>query len=212
MDKSKTIKTDAGQISDQSRKKRVYWFRLIATLAVFIVISFGFVALLNVIKTKFEIDVYQFEWLACIAVFIVSLIANMTIVAPVPFALIIMTTAAAKFNPFLIGACAAAGGAIGELSGYYAGLLGKKIAIPDTLTGYQKVEYWVNKYGFWAIFILAVQPVIPFDLGGLIAGTAKMPLIKFFPALLAGKLIKFIAISAAIAYGFKYLLPSWLIS
>jgi len=42
------------------------------------------------------------------------------------------------------------------------------------------------------IMILAFQPFIPFDIGGIIAGTSKMPLRKFIPALWIGKFPKYI--------------------
>jgi membrane protein YqaA with SNARE-associated domain len=190
---------------------RVYWIRLLLTLFAFIALSFIFVSVLNLIKVRFEIDLYAYNWVAYIAVFTVTMAANLTIVAPVPFSVIVMATAASKFDPFMIGICAAAGGTLGEMSGYFAGWLGKKIAIPDSIAGYRKIEYWVNKYGVWAIFILAVQPIIPFDIGGLIAGTARMHLARFLPSLFAGKLIKYVLISVVVHYGLQAVFPSWMI-
>jgi uncharacterized membrane protein YdjX (TVP38/TMEM64 family) len=188
---------------------QVHWTRLIITIAVFIGLSFGLAALLSFIKSRLDINLLEFELLAYGSVFIATMVANATIVAPVPFAIAIMLSAARDFNPIIVALCAATGGTIGELSGYYAGRLGRKIAIPESIVGYQKVERWVNKYGFWAITVLAFQPVIPFDIGGMVAGVAKMPLYKFMPALWIGKFPKYI-ILLYVGLGIFNFLPSWI--
>jgi uncharacterized membrane protein YdjX (TVP38/TMEM64 family) len=187
---------------------QVHWVRLVIAFAAMIALSYGFVRILQFIDVQ-QFPLYEFATLAYISVFVAFLIANLTIIAPVPFALIIIITAATKFNPWIIALCAATGGAIGELSGYYAGRLGKKIAIPDSIVGYSRIEGWINKYGFWAILVIAFQPIIPFDIGGLIAGTAKMPLYKFLPALWLGKFPKYLLFAFA-GLGVINFLPSWL--
>jgi membrane protein YqaA with SNARE-associated domain len=190
---------------------QVHWVRLVIAFAGLIGISFGFAALLSFAKSKLDINLFQFELLAYFSVFAATLLANMTIIAPVPFAVAIMATAARDFDPLLVALCAAAGGTLGELSGYYAGRLGRKIAIPESIIGYKKVEHWINKYGVWAVLVLAFQPVIPFDIGGLVAGVAQMPLIKFLPALFAGKFPKYILMTYIALGIINFLpLPSWL--
>jgi uncharacterized membrane protein YdjX (TVP38/TMEM64 family) len=187
----------------------IHWVKLVIAVVGLIVISFAFSALLDVAKSRLNLDFYQFETLAYISVFAASMLANMTIIAPVPFAVAIMATAAQEFNPVLVALCAATGGSIGELSGYYAGRLGKKIAIPDSIIGYKRVEHWLQKYGVWAIMVLAFQPIIPFDIGGLFAGATRMPLHKFLPALWIGKFPKYILLTYA-GLGLLTFLPSWL--
>jgi len=187
---------------------QVHWFKLIIVLLVLVGLSYGLVYLLRLIDLS-SFPLYRFAALAYISVFLASFVANVTIIAPVPFAIIIIATAASKFNPWIIALCAATGGTLGELSGYYAGMLGRKIAIPDSIIGYHRVEGWINKYGFWAIVVLAVQPIIPFDLGGLIAGTARMPLYKFMPALWLGKFPKYL-LFALLGMGLFNFLPAWL--
>ncbi|MDD5702569.1 MAG: VTT domain-containing protein [Dehalococcoidales bacterium] len=187
----------------------VRWGTLILAFVGLIVISYGFVYLLQFIDLS-EFPLYDYALAAYLAVFLSSLIANLTIIAPVPFALVIVITAATKFNPWIIALCAATGGTIGEMSGYYAGRLGKKIAIPDSIVAYHKIEGWINKYGFWAIMLLAFQPIIPFDIGGLVAGTAKMPLFYFLPALWLGKFPKYLLFAFA-GVGAINFLPGWLL-
>jgi uncharacterized membrane protein YdjX (TVP38/TMEM64 family) len=187
----------------------IHWVKLLVAFVGLIVLSFGFAEFLVFIKERLNIDLYKFELLAYVSVFFAALLANMTIIAPVPFAVAIMVGAAEQFNPIIVAFCGAVGGTIGELSGYYAGRFGKKIAIPDTIVGYKKIEGWINKYGFWAICVLAFQPIIPFDVGGMIAGIAKMPIHKFLPALFVGKFPKYILLTY-VGIGLIQFLPSWI--
>jgi uncharacterized membrane protein YdjX (TVP38/TMEM64 family) len=195
------------------RDSQIHWAKLLIALAGLIAISFGFAQLFklfNLYLINRNIAIYDFQLLTYILVFFVSLLANLTIVAPVPFAIGFMVGVAEQpqFNPILVALCGAIGGCLGEMSGYYAGRLGKKLAIADNL-GYKKVEGWINKYGFWAITLLAIQPVIPFDLGGFIAGLAKMPVHKFLPALFIGKFPKYIVLVYA-GIGLINFLPDWM--
>lgn len=179
------------------KRVQVHWVRLGAALAGLIVLSFALAYLLEYLVTRFHLPLHHFAWLAYLFVFVTSLLANLTIIAPVPFALSIMIAAATRWNPLLIALAASVGGSLGELSGYYAGYLGKKIAVPKTVSGYSRFERWIQRYGVWAIALLAFQPILPFDIGGLIAGAARMPLYKFLPALWAGKFPKYILLTYA---------------
>jgi uncharacterized membrane protein YdjX (TVP38/TMEM64 family) len=171
---------------------KVHWLKLAIVFVVFVIISFGLAYLFQRLLERFDLRMYDFGWIAYLIVFAATMLANLTIIAPVPFATSIMLAAAAHWNPVLVALAAAAGGTLGELSGYYAGRLGKKIAIPESIIGYKRVEGWVQRYGIWAIIFLAFQPIIPFDLGGVIAGTTRMPLRKFLPGLFLGKFPKYI--------------------
>jgi uncharacterized membrane protein YdjX (TVP38/TMEM64 family) len=176
---------------------KVHWIRLAIVFLLFVILSFALAYLFQHILARFDLQAYELGWLVYLVVFVTTLLANMTIIAPVPFATSIMLTAAAHWNPTLVALAAAAGGTIGELSGYYAGLLGKKLAIPESIIGYSRVERWVKQYGMWAITFLAFQPIIPFDLGGLIAGTTRMPLRRFMIGLFLGKFPKYIILCYA---------------
>jgi uncharacterized membrane protein YdjX (TVP38/TMEM64 family) len=189
--------------------RNIHWVKLIITFGGLLALSFGLAALLQFAKSRLNLPLYEFALVAYISVFISSILANMTIIAPVPFAVAIMVSAASQFNPVLVALFGALGGTLGELSGYFAGRLGKRIAIPDTIVGYKKIEGWIRKYGILAIMILAFQPVIPFDVGGLVAGAAKMPVSRFLPALFLGKFPKYVILVYA-GLGVIHFLPPWL--
>jgi uncharacterized membrane protein YdjX (TVP38/TMEM64 family) len=175
-----------------SAMKRNRWLRLALLFVCLIAISFGIAYLFQKLLLPLKTTLDEFAWLAYLIVFAATLLSSLTIVAPVPIAATLMIAAAAEWNPVLVSLSASIGGAFGELSGYYAGYLGKKILIGEYTKEYDRVASWINRYGFWAISFLAFQPVLPFDVAGLIAGSLKMPLWKFLPALWVGKFPKFI--------------------
>lgn len=185
---------------------QIHWVKLVIAVGGLIVLSFALAYLLQRLVNRFNLPLYDLAYLAYATVFASALAANLTIIAPVPFAVSIMIAAATKWNPALIALAASIGGTIGELSGYYAGYLGRKIAITDNVLGYDRIERAVRRYGLWAIMFLAFQPIIPFDIGGLVAGAARMPLHIFLPALWAGKFPKFLILTYA-GVGFIHFIP-----
>jgi uncharacterized membrane protein YdjX (TVP38/TMEM64 family) len=54
------------------------------------------------------------------------------------------------------------------------------------------VRGWIQKYGWWTIALLSFQPILPFELGGFIAGQAKMPVRQFLPTIMLGKFPKYL--------------------
>ncbi len=185
---------------------QVHWLKLAVAVGGLVILSFGLAYLLQRLISRFNLPMYDLAYLAYSVVFATALISNLTIIAPVPFAVSIMIALATKWNPALIALAASIGGTIGELSGYYAGYLGRRIAISDKVIGHSHVEHWIQRYGFWAILFLAFQPFIPFDIGGIIAGAARMPLHKFLLALWAGKFPKYLLLTYT-GLGFIHFLP-----
>ena len=120
-------------------------------------------------------------------IFVIALIANATILLPAPGAAIIYAMGAV-FNPWLVGLAAGSGGAIGELSGYLAGFSGQ--AMIERTDIYDRIKPWVEKYGGWAILVLSAIPNPLFDVAGVAAGIAKMPIQTFLFFVWIGQLIK----------------------
>lgn len=67
---------------------------------------------------------------------------------------------------------------------------------------------WVERWGFWAIAFLSFQPLLPIEIGGFIAGAARMPVNKFLPALWLGKFPKYLGLIYA-GFGLVHFLPFW---
>jgi membrane protein DedA with SNARE-associated domain len=109
----------------------------------------------------------------------------------------------AVFNPFGVGLAAGTGGALGELSGYLAGFSGQ--AVIEQTDIYERFKPWVDKYGGWAILVLSAIPNPFFDVAGIAAGIAKMPLRTFLIFTWVGQIIKMTLFAVAGYYSIEWL-------
>lgn len=159
---------------------RIFSFILVAALTVFLVIN----------RNKIQdLGVYGYP-----GIFILSVIANATIILPIP-GVLVTSTMAAVFNPFWVAIAAGSGAAVGELSGYLAGLSGQIVVErSERLT---RVSEYMKKYGNWAILVLSFVPNPAFDLAGMTAGALKMPVYRFLFWCWLGKVLKMLVFAYA---------------
>ncbi len=129
-----------------------------------------------------ELAVYGYP-----GIFLIALLTNATVLLPAP-GIAVVFAMGAVFNPLFVGIAAGVGGALGEISGYLAGFSGQ--AVVERAALYQRLSCWVQRYGFWAILVLAAIPNPTFDVAGVAAGVLKMPLPKFLLAVLIGVTLK----------------------
>jgi uncharacterized membrane protein YdjX (TVP38/TMEM64 family) len=186
-------------IKDLDAKK---WRKIAFTLSGLVAITVGFTYLSQLVLARVNLPLNEYASICYLTVFITFLIANLMLFTPLPIAMTILLTAALIWNPLLVGLAAALGASLGELSGYFAGRLGRNIFVKESFMCSlnerlcnARLTQDVERYGPLTIGILAAQPVLPFDIGGMIAGSIKMNLPKFFGSMLAGKLVKYIMIA-----------------
>ena len=122
---------------------------------------------------------------------------------PAPGVAVIYAMGAIFSNPFAVGLAAGLGGTIGELSGYLAGFSGQ--AIVERMDVYYRVKPWVDRYGGWTILVLSAIPNPFFDIAGIAAGIAKMPLRTFIIFSGIGQLIKMTTFALAGHYSISLL-------
>ena len=172
--------------------KRNRW--LLATIYAVIILglSVGLYFLLRYLMAYFDLSVEGFATTAYLVVFVTSLISNASIIVPVPIFVAIMITAAKYWDPVLVALAASVAGTLGEITGYYAGYFGKRIVHLENAPGYDRLVGWMKRYGPWGIFLISLQPILPFDVAGLLAGASKLPLWKFLLACWAGKFPKYL--------------------
>ena len=96
------------------------------------------------------------------------------------------------WGPLLIALTASTAGTLGEMTGYYAGYLGKKIIITEATPGYEKLVGWMKRRGMLAVFLLSLQPILPFDIAGLMSGVSRIPIWRFILPCWAGKFPKYL--------------------
>ena len=174
------------------RLKQRRWLKLVLYVVILVGLSFGFAFLLEYLMAYFNISVERFAPTAYLLVFGVTLLSNLAIFVPVYIHVFIMIAAAQYWDPVLIALVASVAGALGETSGYYAGYWGKRIVNIENAPGYQRLVDWMNKHGPWGIFLLSLQPILPFDVAGLLAGASKLPLWKFILPCWAGRFPKYL--------------------
>jgi len=142
-----------------------------------------------------------------LGIFIASLIGSASIVFPVPTFLIVIASGV-LLNPLLVGIAAGFGGAIGEMTGYAAGLAGGKLALHEK-EKWKKyfviAEKWFQRHGGFLVIIIFAATPLPFDLVGLFCGIVKYNIKKFFLATLIGKLIANIALAYIGFYGISFI-------
>ena len=147
-------------------------------------------------------QVEQYKELGYPGIFLIALLANATVLLPAPGVAIIYAMGAI-FNPFAVGLAAGTGGAIGELSGYLAGFSGQ--AVVERTDVYARIKPWVDKYGGWTILVLSAIPNPFFDVAGIAAGIAKMPIQIFLLFTLIGQLIKMTLFALAGHYSITFI-------
>jgi membrane protein YqaA with SNARE-associated domain len=130
-------------------------------------------------------------------IFLLSILANATIILPAPGVLFVFTMGAV-FHPIGVAIAAGLGAALGELSGYLAGFSGQ--AVVERAETYQKLLSWMRAHRHLSnlvIFLLALVPNPLFDLAGIAAGTLKIPVPQFLFFCSLGKVLKMLAFAYA---------------
>lgn len=122
--------------------------------------------------------------------FIISTILNGTIILPVSNMLVMVALGATLPMPWLVGVVGGVGAGIGEMTAYLAGRSGRGLLAKNKT--YIRVEGWVRKWGWLAVFLMSIVP-FAFDVVGLIAGALRMPVWRFFVACWLGRTIIYVA-------------------
>lgn len=135
-------------------------------------------------------------------IFLVSLLANATILLPAP-GIAVVFAMGSVFNPFFVALAAGAGATVGEISAYAAGFGGQ--AVLERAALYGRVVVWMRRYGALTTFVLAAVPNPFFDLAGMAAGALKMPFARFMFWCLTGKILKMIIFAYTGAYSVDWL-------
>lgn len=135
--------------------------------------------------------------------FLISILLNATVVLPAGNFLVLAALGATMPAPTLVGLAGGLGAAIGESTGYLAGLSGRALIQRQKL--YTRLEDWVKRWGMLTIFGLSLAPLF-FDLAGIAAGVLRFPYWKFFIACWLGRTVLYILIAWAGALGWDALL------
>ena len=138
----------------------------------------------------FNDQIQQMAGLGYIGLFVACLLTNASICLPAS-GIAFTLAAATALNPFWCALVGGMGTAVGELVGYVFGRLGRSsVSDIDNIELFNRIERGLNRYGYWAVFGFAFLPLPIFDLVGLAAGTARLPVVRFFLVCTLGKCMK----------------------
>ena len=170
-------------------------------LAVSLVLTVAFCVLVLVYWQEFV----RFARYGYIGVFIVSLLADVTLFVPVPN-LIIVFTLGGVLNPLLVGLIAGAGEAMGSMAVYMTGLSSARAFHALDHLVMDRFRAWIKTRGAISVFIMSslFNPLFyPFT---AIAGMMHFGWWRFFLLCLAGKSLKNVLLAVAGYYGLHTLI------
>ena len=170
-------------MSEQGKKRRVPVARLFLLLALII---------LTIVLIIHRDTIQRFSRLGYLGVFLVSILANATIILPLP-GVVFTSAMGGVYDPLLVAIAAGTGAALGELTGYLAGYSGRFVIARQDW--YDRVVKWMSRYGNLTVLLLAFIPNPLFDLAGITAGVLKMPVLRFLLWCTIGKIIKMLIFS-----------------
>ena len=106
---------------------------------------------------------------------------------------------AVDLNPFLIALTAASAEAVGELTGYLAGMGGKSFF--EHKRFYLRFKNLFSRYASLTLLIGSAIPNPLFDILGVIAGSTLYPVKRFLLLVFIGKVVKFSWVGLGCYYG-----------
>ena len=122
--------------------------------------------------------------LGIIGVLIAALLSHLTVVARDMFIPLLLPLAAV-YHPILLGVSAGTGAAIGEVTTYFLGW-----GVAESVTSFSesedKIAVWINKYGLWAVLLVALTP-LPDTPIVILAGSRKLPFVRLTIVEILGK-------------------------
>ncbi len=185
---STLVDVERGEESPKGKRLSKRQLTIIRIIVLILVIA------LTVILVIYRDQVQKLESYGYPGIFLFSILANATILIPVP-GVVFTSAMGAVFNPFFVALAAGAGAALGELSGYLAGFSGR--AVVENSKRYERLVGWMRKNGDVTILVLAFIPNPAFDLAGIIAGVLKMPVGRFLLNCVIGKILKMLMFAYA---------------
>jgi len=160
-------------------------FSLLITLAA---------APLAIFITQQTVELGRYGVLAYPILFVVQTLMAATLFLPAP-GLAFVVAAGAVLDPLWVGIVAGLGSATGELTGYLLGYYGRRAVPTDTSRIWRLTERGFRRWGFVALIVLAFIPNPVFDVVGILAGSLRYPLGRFWLSTATGKILKLLGIA-----------------
>ena len=143
--------------------------------------------LLIAVVSIFRDELKNFADYGYLGIILACFAANATIFLPAPSSAIVLVMSQV-YHPLGVAIAGGIGASLGELMGYGAGRSGRPIL--DRSQRSEIVQTWLSRHTFLTIFLTAFLPLPLFDIVGIGAGVLGVPVVRFIPPLVLGKLLK----------------------
>ena len=164
-----------------------------------LLISIVFVATGLVLWTT---GTFNIETAGYTSIWFLAFIGAALVFLPVSALAAVCVAATVDLNPFLIAVVAASAEAIGELTGYLAGMGGK--AVFERNRFYLRFKNLFLRYAALTLFLGSIIPNPLFDIMGVAAGSILYPVRRFLLLVFIGKTIKFTWVALGCYYGMTW--------
>jgi membrane protein YqaA with SNARE-associated domain len=142
---------------------------------------------------------FNIETAGYTSLWFLAFISAALIFLPISALAAVCVAVAVDLNPFMVALVAASAEAVGEMTGYLAGMGGK--AIFDRNRFYLRFKNLFSRYGGLILFCGSMIPNPLFDIMGVAAGSILYPVRKFLLLVFIGKTIKFTWVGLGCYYG-----------
>ena len=193
--------------------------QLAVALGVMVVIMVPSVLLL-LLPIWVDLGEERFKGLGYAGIFLANLASTATVFIPVPGltaagqALII--SGGENLSPIPAGILGGAGMALGEVTAYAAGAVGREFAEGRQVGGplwfrrsvestVRAIGWLMAHYGMLTLFVLSAIPNPLFEIAGLTAGSVRMNFWRFMSSVAAGKIVRGLILAFLGAYSLDFL-------
>ena len=142
---------------------------------------------------------FNIETLGYTSIWFIAFIGAALVFAPVGALGAVCVAVAVDQNPFTVALVAASAEAVGELTGYLAGMGGK--AIFDRNKFYLRFKNLFSRYASLTLLFGSAVPNPLFDVMGVAAGSILYPVKRFLLLVFIGKVVKFTWVGLGCYYG-----------
>jgi len=162
----------------------------------------------------------RFKGLGYAGIFIANLVSTITVVIPVPglsaAGQALIVSGGKNLSPIPVGIVGGAGMALGEVTAYIAGAVGREIAEGRQAGGplwfrrsvastVRAIGWLMRHYGMLTLFVLSAIPNPLFEVAGLTAGSVRMNFWRFMSSVAAGKILRGLILAFLGAYSLHFL-------
>ena len=142
---------------------------------------------------------FNIETVGYTSIWFLAFIGAALVFAPVGALGAVCVAVAVDLNPFMVALVAASAEAVGELTGYLAGMGGKSFF--EHKRFYLRFKNLFSRYAALTLLIGSAVPNPLFDILGVLAGSTLYPVKRFLLLVFIGKVVKFSWVSLGCYYG-----------